>query len=447
MHPTANRRSLFRTQSLFPLVAVLAASMLCAAAVAGPLNPPAGAISSTAKPLSEIEPRTAINAANTPGDAGTVFKITQPGSYYLTGNIAGVAGKNGILIASSNVSLDLCGFAVVGGPGSLIGIVSSAESGSGIQVRNGSVSNWGGSGIDLGLLATAFGSVVERITAANNGQYGIVGGASARVVNCTVVGSGNRGIFVFSNSTVSGCTAISSTGDGISVQTGTVVTDCTAWSSTGRGISSSGSATIRGCSAVSSGAEGLFGGSGSVIADSTSYGNTGFGISTSASSTVTGCTSQDNDGGGISVGTGSTVSGCSVYLNTGHGINAGNGCTVSGCNARQNSLNGIQVASSSMILDNNCALNATAGNAAGVLIAGSDNRIEGNNCIGQTRGIESTGIGNFIVRNSCSNNSSNWEIAAGNKCLVTPGANAGAISGNSGGVSPGSTDPNANYSY
>src|SRR5437868_7397499 len=81
-------------------------------ALAGPLNPPAGPVTSSYKTLTEVEPRTAINAANTPGDSFSVFKITQPGSYYLTSGFAGVTGKTGILIASGGVTLDLNGFTI-----------------------------------------------------------------------------------------------------------------------------------------------------------------------------------------------------------------------------------------------------------------------------------------------------------------------------------------------
>jgi hypothetical protein len=69
--------------------------------VAGPLSPPGGPVASTYKTLSEVEPRTAVSLANTPGDADSLFKITQPGSYYLTGNIVGVAGKHGVEIAAA----------------------------------------------------------------------------------------------------------------------------------------------------------------------------------------------------------------------------------------------------------------------------------------------------------------------------------------------------------
>src|SRR2546423_12808745 len=50
---------------------------------AGPLDPPAGPVTSSNKTLGEVEPRTPVNATNTPGDGISLFKITQPGSYYL----------------------------------------------------------------------------------------------------------------------------------------------------------------------------------------------------------------------------------------------------------------------------------------------------------------------------------------------------------------------------
>jgi hypothetical protein len=84
------------------------------AARAGDLNPPAGPVAPTMKSLDDVEPRTAINAANTPGSANSVFRISQPGSYCLTGNVNGGAGLHGIQIESNNVTLDLNGFALMG---------------------------------------------------------------------------------------------------------------------------------------------------------------------------------------------------------------------------------------------------------------------------------------------------------------------------------------------
>src|SRR5216117_1440443 len=120
------------------------------ASLAGPLDPPAGPVAPTGKTLGEVEPRIAVNAANTPGDSNSLFKITQPGSYYLTGNITGVANKHGIEIAASGVTLDLNGFDLLGAPGSLDGVsVTTAAVQSNITVFNGSVRAWGDKGIDL----------------------------------------------------------------------------------------------------------------------------------------------------------------------------------------------------------------------------------------------------------------------------------------------------------
>ena len=98
------------------IILATAALTLAAAGLlfAGPLDPPAGPVAPTYKTLTEVEPRIAINAANTPGDADSLFKITQPGSYYLTGNITGVVGRHGIEIAvpanGPSVTIDLMGY-------------------------------------------------------------------------------------------------------------------------------------------------------------------------------------------------------------------------------------------------------------------------------------------------------------------------------------------------
>src|SRR6478609_6295158 len=77
----------------------------------GPLTPP-GAPAPAGKTLQQIEPRTDV--ATLAGDASAVFVISAPGSYYLSGNVAAVAGKAGIAIAAAEVALDLNGFAITG---------------------------------------------------------------------------------------------------------------------------------------------------------------------------------------------------------------------------------------------------------------------------------------------------------------------------------------------
>jgi hypothetical protein len=95
-------------------------SQLSTAFAQGSLTPP-GAPAPTMKSADQIEPRTIINAVNTPGDSGNLFIITNSGSYYLTTNLVGVIGKSGIKITANNVTVDLNGFAVQG-PGALSGV-------------------------------------------------------------------------------------------------------------------------------------------------------------------------------------------------------------------------------------------------------------------------------------------------------------------------------------
>ncbi|MFM9957449.1 MAG: right-handed parallel beta-helix repeat-containing protein [Phycisphaerales bacterium] len=215
------------------LLAVPAFLIASAWLYAGPLNPPPGPVASTPGP----EPRTAINATTTQGDPDSLFKITQPGSYYLADNITGVTGKHGIEIAASGVTLDLNGFDLAGVPGSLDGVNVSLLSAVNVSVRNGSVRAWGGSGINLtdaGTSATnvadivasqngivgirmGFGGTLTRCTAYNNTGSGIAGAAGTVITECAANTNGSHGITTGSGCTISRCTVRSNTGDGINV--------------------------------------------------------------------------------------------------------------------------------------------------------------------------------------------------------------------------------------
>jgi hypothetical protein len=128
---------------------------------AGPINPPAGPIASTGRTVQEIydkvartdfglaEPR--IPVQSLPGSATAQYVISQPGSYYLTGNIQGVAGKNGIQILARNVTLDLSGFSLIGTIDCKSAIVIGLEGVNEldhVHIRNGSIREWGGYGVD-----------------------------------------------------------------------------------------------------------------------------------------------------------------------------------------------------------------------------------------------------------------------------------------------------------
>jgi hypothetical protein len=98
---------------------------------------PSGAPTPTMKSLDQVEPRIPIDSTHTPGNGSNTFTINSPGSYYLTGNVTGVSGKNGILISVSNVTIDLGGYTLFGASGSLTGITDGGVALMNIVIRNG----------------------------------------------------------------------------------------------------------------------------------------------------------------------------------------------------------------------------------------------------------------------------------------------------------------------
>ena len=123
---------------------VLRGESLCRA---GDLSPPAGPVAPTHKTLTDMEPRVAINATNTPGDADSVFKITTQGSYYLTGNVLAGVNRIAIEIAAGGVEVDLNGFSIVSFS-SLPVIQVTLANQSNIVVRRGSINGAAGPGIE-----------------------------------------------------------------------------------------------------------------------------------------------------------------------------------------------------------------------------------------------------------------------------------------------------------
>ncbi len=378
-------------------------------ALAGDLNPPVGPVAPTHKTLTEVEPRTAINATNTPGDADSLFKITLPGSYYLAGNITGVLGKHGVEIAASGVTLDLNGFDLVGVPGMGLfdGVSTTVASLRNIAVVNGSVRNWGDEGVDLGTLV-AINWRVEGVHASGNGGTGIRTGIVGSVTNCLAYLNADTGIIAGDSCTVTDCSAASNSGNGINTGSGCTVTDCLVNLNSGNGISP------------------------------------GFGC------TVSNCTAYTNTGSGISAAGGSTVTNFSAYDNAAWGILVSNGCTVADCTARANTLDGIACVFDCVIRGNTCSINGSGGDGAGIHATGIDNRIEGNNCTNADRGIDVDAGGNIIIRNTCSGNTTDWDIAANNvvgPILDRRAPASAAINGFSFAGSLGTTEPNANFSF
>lgn len=173
----------------------------------GSLTPPGAPVASM-KSLDQIEPRIPVDSAHTPGDGSYLYIISQPGSYYLTNNINGVAAKYGIEITASRVTLDLNGFSLVGVSAAKSGIVVFSSTQTNIVIRNGSISGWGVnyngiesngrnvlyerlaiSGNTIGLQAST-GSVIRDCIVSDNGLIGIyVTGSGCVVMNNELIGN------------------------------------------------------------------------------------------------------------------------------------------------------------------------------------------------------------------------------------------------------------------
>ncbi len=372
--------------------------------VAGPLTPPGGPVTGTYKTLSEVEPAIAINAVNTPGDVDSVYRITQPGSYYLTGNIVGASGKYCIKILADDVTIDLGGFVVSGHAASIGGIYGEGVRRN-VTIRNGTVRGVGnGSGIIFSLSNSRWWRV-EDVSAMENS------GAGIRVPN---------------SSTVERCRAAQNGGAGIHTSSSCIVRNSVSEVNLGDGVRLASHCTVEGTNvSLNSGAG--FNGQGDGVA-------------------IIGCTSSSNTGAGISVLNGARVVDCAVRSNGGDGIVLSTAGIVEGNTVTFSGGHGISVHSNCIVRTNTVASNGQATEGAGVFTAGFRNRIEENLSNQNDVGYRATASLNFIARNIAGSNTTlNWDIAAGNRCLVVQALGSTAISGNTGGTGPGSTDPNANF--
>lgn len=354
------------------------------------------------KSIREIESRIAVNAENTPGDEQCLFRITQPGSYFLPGNIRGEKDKYGIAIAASGVTLDLNGFDVVGVPGSLDGISAVVDDLRNIALMGGSVRDWAGDGVDLAS-ASPTNCLVQDLRVSDNTGHGLVIASSSTVRECVARANAGSGIVAGARCTVIDCT---SSGNGVGA-------------AAGHGIVVGSSSTVSDCTAVANGM-GAGGGTG-ILAGQTSM--------------VRDCVADGNG---------------SEKSAQRHGIEVSSGATVAGCSVTRNKGDGIRASAQCLILSNKCVSNGDGGDGAGIHITGTRNRVEGNQCDASDRGIDVDADENIIIRNTCTNNATNWDIVANNVFgpIIDRTAPASlAVSGNSAAGSLGTSDANANFTY
>jgi hypothetical protein len=337
--------------------AVSAAAFL---AVAGPLNPPAGAVAPTYKTLQQVEPRTDV--ATLPSGNQSGRRITQPGSYYLSGPVVintptGGGGElNGISIEADDVTLDLNGFNIDN-----TGTVSS--SGAGVQLAG----------------------VRSRITIKNGSVSRFLAGigadddSSVRITDVSIGGTGTYGIWAGAGAVITGCQVRSGVNAGVQAGPGSIIADCSVAGPAGVAYQLGDSSSATGCSAVSPGGP-------------------GFALSDGCS--LTRCTVANPGGAspGISAANNTSILDCNVRGGQ-LGIElAGGGNRVERCKIG-NALVGLHSAFANTIVDN--TLNAAGSvTGQGIVVAGSDNRVERNHIYTFGEGIRVDASFNVVTSNN-----------------------------------------------
>ncbi len=279
-------------QNTLPRYALLltAGTVIAGLAIAGPLTPPAGPVSPTYKTLDEVEPRIPVNSINTPGDAACMYRITQPGSYYLTGNITGQNGHTGIEIVAPDVTLDLKGYRLVAGEGSLRGIYVPVLGLKNIVIRNGTVRGWSPYGVDTSYasdcrledltasdcgfcgFALADKSTITRCVASGNSAAGFQSNGLVEATSCTASLNGTDG-FSLQHGNLTDCAASDNSASGITILGPGLVTRCVCSSNHGDGISAQVDVVVTGCTATNSGANGIHVLSNALVTGNTSCSN------------------------------------------------------------------------------------------------------------------------------------------------------------------------------
>jgi len=270
----------------------IVSAALTSTALAGPLDPPAGPVSPTAKTLQVVEPRIPIGPDTTPGDDDSLFRITEGGSYYLTENVIGEADKAGIEVAANNITIDLNGFALIGIFGTLDGIGTDPDeaiSYFSITIRNGTVRNWRGHGIGGSRLS---GTLVADIHAQDNSDNGIEVNPRSIIDRCIVEGNNANGIKVPSMCIVQNCTSTSNLGAGIEAGSDNQIRACIASFNDGNGVEGGSRNLIKGNLATGNDLHGISVGAECVVWDNYAHGNgatidtTGYGFLTKEDASV-----------------------------------------------------------------------------------------------------------------------------------------------------------------
>jgi parallel beta-helix repeat protein len=444
------------------------------------------------KTLDQVEARIPIDAIHTPPVTSELYSITQPGSYYVTGDITFGSGLKGIRIASSHVTVDLNGFQISGGGvgNQCILVLGSVSD---VEIRNGVVTGSTSTGIDafsvprmrvievrvsdcttagitVGAGSEVRGCVVQNSSSGgnvaiqtgndssvigcisqNNVSSGIRTGDACIIKDCRASHNGGDGIQTSFANRVSGCTAESNSGNGFLISLEGVVTDCAAYSNAGNGFFGSGRLTFANCMSQGNVGIGIAGTSGCSITNCSASDNGSHGFSFSDTTAVHNCAAENNTGDGIIVGLASSISNGTFLLNKGPaGISASQACTIIGCAVRGNTnastssggiITGTECIISRCVVSNITSTAATLTNSTGMGISvGGASTVEHNTVQGcKGDGIRATSSSLIIGNTSDRNGDSTGDGAGIHTNSIENRIEGNSVTGNDRGIDVDST--------
>ncbi len=380
------------------------------------INPPTWAFDTdapvaTMKTVQQVEPRTPIESIP--------ITITEPGSYYLTGDLTiDTVNADGIIINSNNVSIDLNGYGLYGN--------STLSEDDGIVVLgtqhhiiiyNGIVSGWDGDGINA---LNADNSIFENLMVSNNGGDGIVTDFGCIIINCTTSYNGL---------------------DGQEGDDGTIIKNGTSYENEDNGFQ-----TSEGCLAL----------------DLVSYKNLTDGVDVAAGSIVSRCVTKENGVFGVDLAIGGSVVASTAsyngWDNISSSITSANGFDIfSACICRDNIAsnnyaNGFRTFANAYLVNNKSHDNGYCG----FRLSSTDIHFEGNQANNNSgEGIYATSGGGIFLKNRSWSNTDHPDT---DEMSASPSENIAIVSTSSYGPvitlgegdmngTTGSDHPQANFEY
>ena len=326
--------------------------------------------------------------------------IDTPGSYIVVEDLAHTNAGDGIKIETNNVTLDLNGFRLFGGASTVSDDGISIPFGRNIEVRNGTVSGFGGNGIDA---SNTINCVFRDLRLIDNYHDGIRIGRGSLLIDTVAGRNGVR--FDMPNQ---------GAGVGIRVLHGTLVKNCTAYGSLEHGIVAASAAAIIDSILQANRHDGIHGGQGVLFRGINSYGNVGEGFEIEGGSIVAECVVAQNIDDGIkSRSEGRTLFARCVASDTlhGDGVKAREGSLVVECTAYENYGDGVVTAGASYTRD---CLGYGNSLGSGVYIENSqDGRCDDNHVLDNEHGVKTEYADCLILGNRAAGNSIDYDLDSG----------------------------------